>query len=368
MANETIKQSDLDNFINTTLYIDGVVAQVGDVYGGKTLTVVVDDGYILTNDSLYSVLQYTGYNAFGDLVTQTINIQWTYNANMLGGSFVANYSGVYGDDKTYIGLYCAVEETGTPTVEGDNSIYYINQSILTDVNNSRFVANGSEDSLDYGVYILSVLSFPFELPESVIDVKQNIYLANINTGVEADSLKVSSFTVDLGEITVNGSEQNLLDYVGVTALLHLPFSEPVEIDLNYLIDETIKIEYVVSAYDSNVLINIKSSKLNYEVVESVNVVIGNEIPYITTASMLEVKNNNIKLGVDNGVYTPYIELIKNDVMLKDGFFTIPILDENVLTGETGLVRIEEINLVSNALKNEKEELINILQQGIIINE
>lgn len=271
MANETIKQSDLDNFINTTLYIDGVVAQVGDVYGGKTLTVVVDDGYILTNDSLYSVLQYTGYNAFGDLVTQTINIQWTYNANMLGGSFVANYSGVYGNDKTYIGLYCAVEETGTPTVEGDNSIYYINQSILTDVNNSRFVANGSEDSLDYGVYILSVLSFPFELPESVIDVKQNIYLANINTGVEADSLKVSSFTVDLGEITVNGSEQNLLDYVGVTALLHLPFSEPVEIDLNYLIDETIKIEYVVSAYDSNVLINIKSSKLNYEVGTIINI-------------------------------------------------------------------------------------------------
>lgn len=49
-----------------------------------------------------------------------------------------------------------------------------------------------------------------------------------------------------------------------------------------------------------------------------------------------------------------------------GFFTIPITDEKPLQDETGFVKIDEIELRLNAPDNEKDSIISLLNNGVII--
>ena len=61
----------------------------------------------------------------------------------------------------------------------------------------------------------------------------------------------------------------------------------------------------------------------------------------------------------------FIEIIRNEVLLKDVYFTIPVDDESILTGLSGYVRIEDVNLVGNTMLNEKESIISKLKSGVI---
>lgn len=77
-------------------------------------------------------------------------------------------------------------------------------------------------------------------------------------------------------------------------------------------------------------------------------------------------NGNIEIGGDNGVKTPFIELVKSDTLLSNGLFTIPVVDEAILNTATGFIQVENVELKTGALRNEKEMLLNILNNGVII--
>ena len=80
-----------------------------------------------------------------------------------------------------------------------------------------------------------------------------------------------------------------------------------------------------------------------------------------------MSNSNIKVGGQNNISTPFIEVIRNAAYLPDGTFTIPIVDEGTLT-ELGYYEVDKIKLVVNATSEEKQEIINILSQGVFIND
>ena len=97
-----------------------------------------------------------------------------------------------------------------------------------------------------------------------------------------------------------------------------------------------------------------------------NVNLGVNIPYMFNETMPSVNNVNVILGGDNHIRSPYIELVQNTPILADGFFTIPIVDENLLNTCDGFIRVEEIELQSNALSYEKSLILNALKSGVII--
>ena len=359
----TITNDDLQGFIDNhvSVSIDGFPAVVGSDISNSFFTVVVGAGYKFTDGSATATYEYWGYNEFGDYVLLEQTDDFTFSADYKNATLeTKNYN--------YVNISLVTIPDDTPVVSGSNSIYLINNSILSDVNENRWVVSGTSDTpLDYGVYILNLIEFPFNIPDGVLDDPKNIKLADRDTTVSAVTLNDDVFEVDLGVINVVGVEGNLLDYSDKIAMLHLPYSQPIELDLNYVIDETISIKYLVSVYTGEATINISSSKLG-GVVSSTTSKIGVNIPYISNATLTTINNDNIDLGGNNGVKRPYIEIIETDKILADGFYTIPVIDESVLTGQTGFIRVEEINLQSKASKQNKELLIGLLKEGVIIND
>lgn len=258
----------------------------------------------------------------------------------------------------------------TPTIVGTNNVYLITSDILKQVNKKRFktVSSGgdvSEVTYDYGQFILSVLSIPFNVPAENIILPENITLANFDTGVSAPKINVDVLKIKLGDIIVPATNNNLYDYVNTVALLHLPRMDSVAIELEYVVGHTISIEYLLDCYTGDATVNIYSDRIDSPIItKSVN--IGVNIPYANTHNTASLDNGNIEVGGDNGVTTAFIELVKVDSMLKDGLFTIPVIDEAVLNTATGFIQVENVELKTSALRNEKEMLINILNNGVII--
>ena len=194
---------------------------------------------------------------------------------------------------------------------------------------------------------------------------ENIQLANINIGVAAPVVNTDILTVDLGSINIVGENQNMLDYANTTAILYLPYCQPVNIDLEHVIDQTISIVYNVDCYTGIANVLISSTSTN-DVIINQNVDLGINIPMANNRTTKAVDNSNISVGGDNGIKTPFITIVRNESVLKDGFFTIPVIDESNLSSAAGYVRVEDVNLIGDTMLTEKESIISKLKSGVIV--
>lgn len=354
-----LTQTDIDNLTNNnaTMKSNGVAVSVGMLINfGDTLVAYANAGWQFDKtsvdpfSSIYFQCQGTsggisnvGFNVADDGKTATLVLtKQTYTR--------------------YIKLLVTTSQK--TEVTGTNNVYSITPAILTDVNNKRFVIENNVLT-DYGQYILSVIQLPFILEPEYILAPENIQLANKNIGVMAPVVNTDKLTVDLGEINVTGINHNLLDYANTTALIYLPYSEPMNIDLEHVIDKTVSIKYVVDCYTGIANVLISSTSIN-DVIINRNVDLGINIPMANNRTTKAVDNSNISVGGDNGIRTPFISIVRNDTVLSDGFFTIPIVDENLLSTNSGYVRVEDVNLVGNIQLNERETLISKLKSGVII--
>lgn len=272
--------------------------------------------------------------------------------------------GDWGDD-LFSWYFSVVTVPYTPEVAGVNRVYKVSNQIITDINDVRFQQSG-DTVIDYGDYILGLIQLPFAIDPEKLDEVGNIQLGNFDTQVEAESIKVDRLSVDLGTIEVPETEFNLLDFANVVCNLHLPLTQSVVVDSNYVIGETLGIEYLIDLYSGEATINLTSTKVNGDVFFSKQTTLGVNIPYIRTGRTANLDNANISVGGENHIKTPFIEVVKNDAVLPYGFFTIPIVDEGELFGEAGLVRVEQIDLEVATTTGEKNSIEQLLASGVII--
>ncbi|MGT0185356.1 hypothetical protein [Salmonella enterica] len=253
----------------------------------------------------------------------------------------------------------------TPAVVGTNNVYKIDTNILSSVNKERFVTiTGSDTPFDYGQYILSVLQFPFDIPADQILTPENIQLANRQLSVVANKVATDKIKIDLGEIIVPDTYGNMLSFANTNAVIHLPLAPSIVLDLEYVIGQTLGVYYLLDCYTGTATINITSTKLA-AVISSTQVNIGVRVPYMAD-SYTAPENTGVVAGGNNGVKIPYIELISHDAILPHGFFTVPVVDETLIGGQTGYIKVDNVELVTGALGNEKAQIISLLNSGVII--
>lgn len=249
---------------------------------------------------------------------------------------------------------------------GGNNVYLVDNDKLKEVTKNRFdfISNTQGDTfIDYGNYILSVLELPFTVDSAYIIGSETVKLATKDTGVSANKLSVDIVPMDLGVITVPAVTNDLRDFDNTTAILYLPRSQPINIDIEYVVGQTIGVVYLVDMYSGKATINITSTKTGKVIIQKI-VDMGVDVPYAGGTSGIE--NTQIELAGDNKVTKPYITIVRSDAPLINGVFTIPITDEQLLSTQTGFIQVENIDLNSHAIKSEKEDLINILNAGVII--
>ena len=361
-ADYVLKQSDIDNLTNSkvSLTINGVAAIVGsEIRVGDVLIAKAANGYefyeiVISAFVKYSSIYFSGRGGSG----QVINLGFTLSS----------------DNKTATLTFS--KETGwTPnslisltkqvtSVIGSNNVYSLDEKQLDDVNNKRFVLLNN-NLVDYGHYILSVIQLPCKLPDEYILDSEKIRLANVSIDVSANVVSTDNIIIDLGEIFTPKTNNNFLDYSNTVALLHLPRTDAITIDLEYVIDKTLQIEYIIDCYTGLATVNIKSKESDL-VILTRKVDIGINIPMANSQTSQSVDNSNIRIGGDNGVRTPFIEIVRNESVLKDGFFTIPVIDESNLSSASGYVRVEDVNLIGDTMLTEKESIISKLKSGVIL--
>ena len=249
-----------------------------------------------------------------------------------------------------------------------NGVYSINADILNEVNKKRFVivsdGQGGSTTVDYGAYIINVIQLPFKIPDDLISGKDKIILGALNTNVEADIVTTDNYILDLGKIKVEKVNNNSVDYYNTKAILNLPYCDPINIDLEYVLDETIHITYTINLYKGNAVINIHST-FSDSVFITRTIDLGIEIPYINPLTK-SPENLNISFVGNNGVTIPFIEIVKMDISNINGKFSIPVIDEALLSSHNGYVEVDKIDINSSCNAGELSSLLNILKNGVFL--
>ena len=267
-------------------------------------------------------------------------------------------------------IISVVTEQSTPDVNAPfNNVYKVDEAIMRKVNKERWklVDTGAEtvEYVDYGSSIVSLLALPFDIDPDVILQPEPIQLADESLRVLAPKLAVDKLRVNLGSIVVDPVHNNSMDYVGVVALLHLPRVDPINLELQYVVGCELKITYDIDLYSGNATVNIWSSAIE-DVVVTKQVDMAFNIP--TQGRFNESpENTNVGLTGDNFVTRPFIEMVSTDMILPEGFYTIPVVDEGTLAGYNGFVTVEHVQLDFKAPLSEKQMLANKLSEGVIIN-
>lgn len=253
-------------------------------------------------------------------------------------------------------------------IKGSNLVYVLTSEQAKAMVNKNLVLPDvlTGEFIDYSEKVLGFIELPFSVDAKYITDLENIKLGNIEIDVQGTRLTVDKIRYNLGDINVVGDKLNLLDYANTTALLHLPHTDAVIIDLDYVINETVNVEYIVNLYDGTATVNVKSSKID-EVVHTSLVDLNVAIPFKNLTNYPSRNNpRDIVIGGDNGVLVPFIEVLRNNQILENGLFTIPVLDEKLLYDEKGFIRVNEIDLKSTATRDETDMIVNLLSQGVII--
>lgn len=350
-----ISDNEIDMKVNGANITTGSVLRLGDVIVAKVSGI----RKFYTDTALHGTS--INFAVFFDAEMQWLQFTLSDNDQTATFTMVDDTSGSGG---TYQAWNIRTKQE-TPAVVGTNNVYKIDTNILSSVNKERFVTiTGSDTPFDYGQYILSVLQFPFDIPADQILTPENIQLANRQLSVVANKVATDKIKIDLGEIVVPDTYGNMLSFANTNAVIHLPLAPSIVLDLEYVIGQTLGVYYLLDCYTGTATINITSTKLA-AVISSTQVNIGVRIPYMAD-SYTAPENTGVVAGGNNGVKIPYIELISHDAILPHGFFTVPVVDETLISGQTGYIKVDNVELVTSALGNEKAQIISLLNSGVII--
>lgn len=360
-----LTQEMLDVFTNNsaTLQINGTTAAAGDIMtAGDTLKGVADEGYIFSE-----TIEFTFYsNATGGTYT---TYDFTMSDDGKSGELEFAPSGENWEGFTY--RFILTTEQEAVNITADNRVYVVTSEDLKQLSVERFQRRStSADSVvvDYGDYILGLIDLPFSLPSEYLGGNERIELGPVQTSVAGTGVSTDNLSYDLGSITVELEENNALDFDGVVCMLHIPNAGAINIDPYYVIGQTISIEYIFNLYDGTATINISSSFVNDEVFLTKNTTLGVNVPFSTVTDVAQVSNTNVDVGGFNHITTPFLEVVKYEALLKDGKYTIPIIDEDTLGQHTGYVEVENVDLSFGVNKDEKDEIANLLASGVTIND
>lgn len=236
----------------------------------------------------------------------------------------------------------------------------------------EFDVNGVEIA-DYSNLLVGVMRYPFSIPANLKGSYGGIYLGHKKYDeVKATDIITDIITIDLGVINCVGQYKDLRDYANAEAILRLPHLSSVNLDLEYVIDQTIGVKYVVNLINGETTVIITSSKLPIDnnTLLTLNATLGTPIPtaHKDGFNYQPIDTDNLRLGGVNDISSPTIDIVRNEQVNGGSMFTIPVKDSGLLTGFKGWTKIDDIVMTVNATQQEKQDIIGLLKTGVFFND
>ena len=323
------------------------------VSGNNVITFTADDGYSFTKNGQYVVTR-----GFYAPITKSFAPTDTKKFTLTINLYIP-------DDEVYTCTVTleATKDAVVPTVNGFTNIYNPTQNDLNALSLERYKISDNTDKLtvyDYGQFITNLISIPFKIPKNLIVKVDNIQLGNKKLNATSTKLNDHLLSIDIGSITVIGKYQNLFDYKNVKCKIYCPYIEPIEIDVDDIMDKTLKVTYILDFYSgqANITITNSDNKLVYTDIRKIS----NDLPFIQLSNNVIDKQQNAVF--DNGIRKAYVEIIRNVPILNDkGYST---LERGKLKDYTGYIEVSNITFSTNASEQEQQEIQSKLRNGVVI--
>ena len=345
----------------TSLHLTNCIASVNDVVinlhdeidVGSTITVKANKNFKFTSNGSSSLTNITGVAYNKPIVVDTTD-------NTLATLVIE-------DDVNTVGIEMnAIENTPVPETSGGFiNTYVVNNTILNELSKNRFTykdsGSGGASSvtvIDHATMITSLLNIPYSL-ESITGAKNDIILGNLNTKVQAPRLTDNVLHVDFGTIKVGELNKDNSDYQNTDCELYVPYSKPIKLDSENIINKSIHIMYVIDVYSGsgNIILSDDNS-----IVGTYNVDVGSEIPFVQSSNNSHV--SNLKMSISNMITRPYIRIKYYDRL--DNTYNSNRLA--LVSDMKGFIQVNNIlKIDSDEIDSESfDEIKNELSTGIII--
>jgi len=341
-----------------------ITAMRVDAFTGDTITYNIDYG--VENQIPVSNYDFTATVPTGTRITSCyitidgIDTQFTIATNEESGTLNIDIT-----SNADIFIDIIVDTPPQVVNTGFNNLYLVDTETLISLTTERFQRVFSDSSIsviDIGDFFIEVLELPFPINEQIKGVIKPIKTGEYQLETQAVQLISDTINVNLGSIDIPSKYNNTYDYINTNVNLHLPFSHTVEININYAISQTLNITYMVDLYSGETTVNITSTKLNDELIFNDSIKIGRSIPFL--------KSNGEKYpvinGINNNLYTAFIEVIRNKPYEINGVFNTDMLRQTTLINETGFMRVNNVILNTEASLQEKNNIVSLLKSGVFI--
>lgn len=253
------------------------------------------------------------------------------------------------------------------TIGGFCNLYKVTEKELSQVSKVRFQKNATSDTVvDYGSSITQLYILPLNIPAEIIGDKSHIILGAFDSQVESTLLNNYTVDYDMGSIPVPAKYNNAYDFINTTCTLRVPFFNAVALDPENVVGHTISIKFTLDLYSGNVTMNVVSD-FTGGIIYSATANIVTQIPFI------QKQNNSVVNQLSNvfkyTIATPVIEVVRNIPYQADNStFGRETIQVAKLSTVSGYCEIDNVNLVTLATNDEKEQIVSLLKEGVFINE
>ena len=304
------------------------------------LEIVADDGFIFLNVFKYKQAGVTKYlnksddnkMLYKDLDTRGLNLNDVYTA-----------------------------VTAPKTMTSFVHLYKTNDNELSALAKARF-KDVSGNTVDYGQYISALYRIPVDLSNITGDTS-NIMLGQYDSMVASTLLNQYLVDIDGGAITIPEKFHNAYDYLNTECILHLPFLDEINLSPHYVVNQTINIKYKLDLYSGTLTASIYSSYLNSIVANTSGIIVTN-IPFIQKQTDNVV--NSLTSVFTNLIPTAFMEVTRNIPYDNINVFGKECVDFDMIGNKTGYLKCDNVSLVTKATKSEKDEIMSLLKDGIIL--
>lgn len=242
------------------------------------------------------------------------------------------------------------------------NLYNVTSDELTALSKKRFV-DVSGNTVDYGGNIAGLYILPLTIPDSYKGDTSTIILGNYDSTVKSTLFNTYRVELEGGTITIPAKYNNVYDYLNTECILRLPFFDPINLDVDNVINQTITIKYTIDLYSGNCTVNIYSTFTD-GIIESQTNSIATQIPFIQkqTNSVVNQLSNVFKYVID----TAYIEVVRNIPYFTSDIYGKETIDYNYINTVKGYCEVSKIELSTSATDIEIQAITELLKAGVII--
>lgn len=251
--------------------------------------------------------------------------------------------------------------TTPTTLDGIVSIYLPTNEEMGKIGQQRYYIDTSTSTrvvIDLGAYIVNYIKLFIDISATG---KTNCIMGYFNTGIEVNYTTDNILIIDCGQITIEGINQNALDFSDVDCKIFLPFIGFTTIDIDNVMNKTVKLLYKVNILNGDTVALIYADSI---LIDDENGNMGYTVPYIM--------NDNILNSLDysfSGQYmldkTPYILLSYREKLEDTPLYNGHTWEK--ISDLTGLTKFNDVVITGiDCTIEELTEIENLLKTGVIL--